>query len=262
MHRLTGLLPSALVLPALLAPTVFAQVGNPRVDGGAGGARLGRDAANDDDVVEGFNAGLAFFVLAVAVLVIVLLVLRERRRRHARAARERQVAVAAAEAVRDDPAFAPAAVKAAAAELYTELQRAWSDRDDAVLERGLGPELLSDWRRRLKWFEQRGWASERSILEGPRVQYVGLVNLEGTEEDRVTVAITATLLRTARVVSDAADPNLAGAGADDEIAVNEYWTLGRHGDGWRVLAIDGEGTSPYHLSAPIVPRPEPGSAAG
>ena len=42
------------------------------------------------------------------------------------AQRERRVELAAAEAAEDDPAFAPEVVKRAAAELFVEVQRAWT----------------------------------------------------------------------------------------------------------------------------------------
>jgi predicted lipid-binding transport protein (Tim44 family) len=250
MHRLVMLMPPSLVAWALLAPAAFAQ------RGGGYPVGSGRDQRedNDDEVVESFNAGLTFFVLALVALAIAVLVVRRRRRKRARADRERQIARAARMAVRDDPAFAPAAVKSAATALYIEMLRAWSERDEGALERGLGPELLADWRRRLARFERRGWTSEHTIVEGPRVGYVGLVNNDGIDEDRVTVAISATVNRTVRT---AEGRTLYGEGADHggDVEVSEYWTLARDGDGWRVVSIDDDRTSPYHLSAPIVPLP-------
>ncbi len=49
MLRPAVFVPLSLALLALLAPEAFAQaVGKPDVDGGAAGARAGRDAGNDD----------------------------------------------------------------------------------------------------------------------------------------------------------------------------------------------------------------------
>ena len=238
----------------LEATTAYAQRGRAGYPTGSGRTR---ETNNDDTIVESFNAPAALLACAIIALLIVVVVRRKRRRTRTRSDRERQVRLAAAEAVRDDPAFAPTAVKAAAAALYTELQRAWSDLDDGALERGLGPELLADWRRGLQRCERRGWIAERAIVEGPRVAYVGLVNHEGEEDDRVTVAITATVNRTVRSLTDEpVDDERAGPYGDVE--VTEYWTLARYGDAWRVVVIDGAQTAPYYLSAPIVPRPEPG----
>lgn len=238
-----------IAVAAVGAATAYAQRGGPYGSGG-------KEPNNDDAVVESFNLrGLV--VLVVIALAIAVLVTRHRRRKHARVDRERRVAAAAREAARDDPAFAPAAVKAAAAALFTDLQRAWSERDDEALERRLGPELLAGWRRSLKRLERRGQRSQRLIVDGPRVSYVGLVNREGTEEDRATVAIEAVVQQVVRGTAD--DGALV---SNAHVTVNAYWTLGRDGDGWRVLAIDGEQTAPHYLNTPIVPLPEPEDGAG
>jgi hypothetical protein len=102
----------------------------------------------------------------------------------------------------------------------------------------------------LKGYAQRGWESEREILEGPRVEYVGLVNREGTEEDRVTVAITATLNYIVRDDGGGTvDP--ADAPVQGDVAISEYWTLARDANGWRAVAIENEEQGAHRLAEPI-----------
>ena len=50
-----------------------------------------------------------------------------------------------------------------------DIQRAWSERDDAALERMLGADLLVEWRRRLADFASKGWVNEVAIRRGPEV---------------------------------------------------------------------------------------------
>lgn len=84
------------------------------------------------------------------------------------------VELASAEAAEDDPAFAPDVVRPAAANLFREIQRAWSAQDKQRLARLVGQDLLTEWGRRLRDFKRKGWRNEVEILEGPHVEYVGL----------------------------------------------------------------------------------------
>jgi predicted lipid-binding transport protein (Tim44 family) len=177
------------------------------------------------------------------------------RRAKARAARDVRVTTASAEAAEDDPAFAALAVKASAGALYVDVQRAWSERDDGALARMLGPDLLVEWRRRLADFEHKGWVNEVSIRDGPKVEYVGLVNREGAVEDRVTVSITATLHSVVRTTDGDIITRDEDDDADGELDVCEYWTLARDGDAWRLISIEQEAEGSHHLDAPIVATP-------
>jgi predicted lipid-binding transport protein (Tim44 family) len=257
--------PSALLgiaLLALLAPEVLAQAGggSSGFGGGGGGGGGGGSSGGGGSGGSGGGSPLLFFVFIVLFAGFVLFGIVQarivkRRRAQARAERDARVTTASAEAAEDDPAFAADAVKTAAAALYGALQRAWSERDDAALERMLGPDLRVEWRRRLADFAQKGWVNEVKILKGPDVRYAGLVNREGTGEDRVTVSIAATLHSTVRTSTGETIFRDEDSDRDGEIEVFEYWTLGRSGEGWRLLSIEQEGEGEHHLRAEIVTAP-------
>jgi predicted lipid-binding transport protein (Tim44 family) len=94
------------------------------------------------------------------------------------------------------------------------------------------------------------------VLDGPEVRYVGVVNREGEDEDRVVVLLSA---RLRDVVVDAGGnvlPNEEG-----EVArISEYWTLGKRAGDWVVVSIEQEREGAHNLSAPIVAAPEHDSA--
>ena len=72
--------------------------------------------------------------------------------------RERRVELAAAEAADENPIFGPTAVRGAGAQLFTDIQLAWSSDDRMALRGLITPELLVEWERRLDDFERKGLA--------------------------------------------------------------------------------------------------------
>jgi predicted lipid-binding transport protein (Tim44 family) len=261
--RVAALLALSLVVLAFVAPEVLAQAGGGSSGfgggggggGGSGGGGGGGGGSGDDDF--GVLDALIFIVLMFFFLGIPATI-RRRRSRRAREQRDVRVTTASAEAAEDDPAFAADAVKAQAATLYADVQRAWSERDDAALERMLGDDLLVEWRRRLADFASKGWVNEVTIQRGPEVNYVGLVNREGDDQDRVTVAISAGLHSVVHTSDGAVVKRDEDADEDGVIEVCEYWTLARCGDGpggWRLVSIEQEQEGTHHLDAPIVAAP-------
>lgn len=165
------------------------------------------------------------------------------------ARRRRRVELAAAEAAEEDPAFAPDAVQARAAELFTEIQRAWS-RGDRIALRGLvAPGLLAEWERRLDDFERRGWQNRVEVLEPPRVAYVGL-HRPGPEGGQVVVRIDA---RLRDYVIDSSGKRLKRSGRFTETArIREFWRLQRRGGHWVLAGIEQGSEGSHELSERIV----------
>ena len=281
--RLAALLAVAIAALGLLAPIVLAQAGGGSSGfgggggagggggggGGFGGGSGGTGGSSDDDGETTIFDVLLFLVVAAFFFGIPTW-LRQRTRagkerwtfarmrrkyRDARRERDRQVTLASLAAAEDDPAFAAALVKPQAASLYTDIQRAWSERDDAALERMLGPDLLAEWRRRLADFARKGWVNEVAITRGPDVEYIGLVNREGDAKDRVTVAISAQLHSVVRTDGGEIINRDVDRDRDGKIEVCEYWTLARNGDGWRLDSIQQEMEGAHLLNAAIVPAP-------
>jgi predicted lipid-binding transport protein (Tim44 family) len=175
---------------------------------------------------------------------------RIRKRRRRRAAR---VHLAAAEAAGDDAYFAADAVSADAAELHRAIVTAWTARDRDALARHLGPDLLTEWVRRLDDLDRRGWHNVCEVQQPSEVEYLGLTNREDDAEDRVVVRLTAHLRD---VVIDRNGNIIKRNEEDDEFtSLAEYWTLARAGDGWILNSIEQDSEGAHQLDAPIVASP-------
>lgn len=275
----------ALVLTALavlvLAPAALAAAGGGSAGFSAGGGGGGFSGGG------GGGGGKAFFVflifraiidLTIATHGVFLLVLlgaaaiwwvmnrgvpgfmaywgahQRQGRAHRRASRRRQrrVELAAAEAEDENPIFGPTAVREAGAQLFADIQSAWS-ADNRVALRGLiTPELLTEWERRLDDFERKGW---RNIVEPsgpPNVEYIGLMRRERGHEDldRVVIRIEAKLRD---YVVDSRGQHIKREGAFTEsVRMREYWTLERRGEHWVLASIESGAEGEHSLQDRIV----------
>ena len=179
---------------------------------------------------------------------------RAARRRVAK--RQRRVELAAAEAAEADPQFAPDAVRSATAQLFKNIQQAWSSDDRKRLRTLVGPDLMKEWDRRLDDFSRRGWHNRVEVLEEPTVEYVSLVH-RGTAEDHVVVRIQA---RLRDYVEDRAGARIKRAGRlSQTVNVREYWTLLRSrdqaGQPWTLGSIEQGAEGRHALEEQIVAMP-------
>jgi predicted lipid-binding transport protein (Tim44 family) len=223
----------------------FGGGGGGGYSGGGGGAYRGGAG----------GGGLAVFLVIVVgfVLFALLTGLHVRRLRKRREARRRQVELASAAAADDDPELAEDAVVQAVERVFRDAQAAWDACDDAALARLLEPDLLVEWRRRLADFASRGWHNCVEVLDVASVEYLGLVNREGEDQDRVTCRITASLRD---YVEDAAGVRLMRNGQPHErVTLTEYWTLGRRDGEWVVASIESDAEGAHVLDEPIVATP-------
>ena len=212
----------------------------------------GRDGAGGGDVDPVFLAVIGGLVL----LVVLVLAVRLAVMRRLRGKRVRQVELAAVEAAEEDGRFAPERVRAAAEELYRQVQQAWDQRDRARLAVLLGRDLLVEWERRLDDFDGKGWHSRVEVLGDVQVEYVGLTNREGTADDRVVIYVEALLkayVETREGLVRRISRN--DASDDDTIRLGQYWTLGARDERWVLLSIEERSEGEHHLSAPIVGVP-------
>jgi predicted lipid-binding transport protein (Tim44 family) len=173
------------------------------------------------------------------------------------ATRERRVELAAAEAAEDDPAFAPDAVRSAAADLFRDVQLAWDDRDRAELQKLLGPDLLREWNRRLDDFQRRGWHNRVQLLEPATVDYVSLVHRGQPGTDQVVVRIQA---RMRDFVEDQQGKHIKRTGHMTEtVRLREFWTLLRTGAGaerpWILGSIEQGAEGRHALQDQLVASP-------
>jgi predicted lipid-binding transport protein (Tim44 family) len=169
------------------------------------------------------------------------------RARRKTANRERRVELAAAVAAEEDPAFAPDAVRANATALFMQIQAAWSRGDRAALARMVGPDLLTEWDRRLDDLARRGWDNHVEVLGEPTVEYVGLDAPTG----RVTVRVEAKLRD---YVTDRYGNHMHRAGRLSEtVRLREFWTLQQGKNGrWMLTSIEQGAEGTHVLDEQIV----------
>ena len=251
----------------VLAPEAFAAAGGGSAGFGGGGEGGGGGGHGSGFAIYlllqllfriallGHGLG-ALFLVALALLYFLLTRVVPHARnsgatgRHARrrtAKRERKVELAAAVAAEEDPAFAPDAVRANATALFKQVQDAWSRGDRAKLSRLVGPDLLTEWERRLDDLDRRGWDNRVEVLGEPTVEYVGLDAPTG----RVTVRIEAKLRD---YLTDRYGNHMHRAGRLSEIVrLREFWTL-QHGENgrWILTSIEQGAEGAHVLDEDIV----------
>jgi predicted lipid-binding transport protein (Tim44 family) len=240
--------------------------------GGGGGGDFGGGGSDGDG--EGGGSPIVFFIVLAVFLLLFSLGMARRSglfaravsaardlvarplsavRRKLRRGRVRQVELAAAEAAEDDERFSPERVRSAAEELFREAQLAWDARDTARLATLLGSDLRVEWERRLADFDRKGWHSRVEVLGDVQIDYVGLTNREGDNEDRVIVLIEAPLRA---YVKDREGRKIYRRGeSDDTIRLSQYWTLGLHEGRWILLSIEERSEGEHHLAEPIIGSP-------
>jgi len=219
--------------------------------GGGGGGGFGGGGAG----TAGGGASI-FTILLIVVLVLALGLAsawQAHRYRKRRAERVRATELAAAEAATDDADFDPETVRTAAAALFIDIQRHWSANDIAALEPLVGADLMVEWRRRLEDFRRKGWHNRCEPTAHPSVEYVGLVNREGEDEDRVVVRIHARL--DDYVVDQHGNTIMKDGERDPSTVLTEWWTLHPPGDRWRLLSIEAEAEGRHHLESELIAVP-------
>src|SRR5438067_895916 len=185
----------------LVAPSALARGGGGSAGFGGGGGGRGFGGGGGGGFYGGGtgSGGAAVFgILVAVVLIIVFGVYISRRmtvlrREREVSRREHRVEPAAAVAAEDDAAFASDTVHEEAAELFFDIQDAWDANDRGRLQQLVGPELWTEWKRRLDHFDHMQWRNRVQPIGQPKVKYVGLHNVADDREDRVVVAIEATL---------------------------------------------------------------------
>jgi predicted lipid-binding transport protein (Tim44 family) len=223
--------------------------------GGGGGGGFGGGGSYGGG---GTGSALVAVVIVLLVLGFFLFAAVSAGVAHARYTRKRRERVKAVkqasyEAAEDDAWFAADAVEADATTLFATVQGAWDARDRDKLASLVGHDLMVEWTRRLDDFDSKGWHNRVSIISGPRVEYVGMVNREDDAEDRVVVRIEATLRDVCETESGTV---ITHSGSTSETsALCEYWTLARTGDHWTVASIEQRAEGDHHLDGELVASP-------
>ena len=209
-----------------------------------------------------FTAGVWIALILLVVLIFGggslwarMIVLARRHRVHKR---EHRVEPAAAVAAEDDAMFDTDTVHSQAAQLWLDIQSAWDAGDRQRLQQLVGPELWSEWSRRLDDFDRKGWHNRVEPLGRPKVDYVGLHNEADPSDDRVVVVIEA---KARDYVVTSTGAHITRHGTSHEVVeCFEYWTLAkRESQGavrWILESIEQAREGEHELYAEIVPTPE------
>ena len=174
--------------------------------------------------------------------------------------RGRDVELAAAEAAADDESFAVARVREDAEMLFRAIQAAWSRNDIERLNELVAPELMKEWELRLADFKRKGWRNKIEV-KSVETAYVGLVNREDDEDDRVVVRVSAHL-RDIVVRKGGGVVTRTEAGGSQFVDLREWWTLGKRGGRWTLLSIEQREEGEHHMDAELVAAPEHDSRIG
>lgn len=224
--------------------------------GGGGGGGGGGFSSGGGSSSGGSGGGSIWpFLIFAAIFGAVMLYgwFQVRRLRRKRRERDAQVRLASAEAAQDDAYFAHDEVERDAVALFLAVQHAWSNNDIEALRGMVGNDLMVEWERRLRDFAGKGWRNVCQVHGAPELHYVGLVNREDDDEDRVTVHLTATM---DDYVLDRAGKKITHNESDSERRVlEEYWTLARRGDRWMLASIEQDAEGHHHLDAEIIASP-------
>jgi predicted lipid-binding transport protein (Tim44 family) len=269
----------------LLAPTAFGAAGG-GTSGFGGGGGGGGGFSGGGGSSGGFGggggtgsagdagAGFLIFVGLIFLIVILVVVVGLMRRAYMRAdaaadearfrfrqrKRGRDVELAAAEAAGDDEAFAVARVREDAELLFRAIQAAWSRNDIERLKQFVAPDLMKEWELRLADFRRKGWRNKVDV-ESVEAAYVGLVNREDDQDDRVVVRIAARVsdyvVRKGGGVVTRTD-----SGGSQQVNLREWWTLGKRDGKWILLSIEQREEGEHHMGSELVAAPEHDSRIG
>src|SRR5215218_3393740 len=217
--------------------TVLAQAGGGSSGfgggGGGGGGSFGGGGSSGTGSGDPIVVVIFFGLFGLFLLYLVIHSARYRRKLRERGERVR---TASAEAAEDDAYFASDELERHAGTLFRAAQMAWDARDRAALAQLVGPDLLVEWNRRLDDFDRKHWHNRVEVLAEPEMRYVGITNREDDAEDRAVVRITASLRS---YVQDGNGRRIMRKGEkDDEITLEEYWTLARRDGQWMVQSIE------------------------
>ena len=168
--------------------------------------------------------------------------------------RGRQVELAAAEAAGDDESFAVARVREDGEMLFRAIQAAWSRNDIERLNELVAPELMKEWELRLADFKRKGWRNKIEV-KSVETAYVGLVNRETDEDDRVVVRVSAHL-RDIVVRKGGGVVTRTESGGSEFVDLREWWTLGKRGGRWTLLSIEQREEGEHHMDSELVAAPE------
>lgn len=245
------------MIAAMALPLILAQAGGGSSSyGGGGGGGGGFSGGGGSYGGGGSGEGdpvVFLFIVGALLLFIAWNVLKAARLAKKRRDRVARTVTASAAAADDDAWFAADAVQADAAVLYRAVQKAWHERDRERLRELIGGDLLIEWGHRLDDFDAKGWHNQVQVRSGPQVEYVGIVNREDDEHDRVCVRMSSTMRSV--VVDDSGAVLKKNDSDSEELDVAEYWTLEREADRWIVVSIEQDEEGAHNLESELVTSP-------
>jgi predicted lipid-binding transport protein (Tim44 family) len=119
---------------------------------------------------------------------------------------------------------------------------------------------MKEWELRLADFRRKGWRNKVDV-KSVEAAYVGLVNREDDQDDRVVVRIAARV--SDYVVSKGGGVvTRTDSGGAKEVDLREWWTLGKRDGKWILLSIEQREEGEHHMASELVAAPEHDSRIG
>jgi hypothetical protein len=145
--------------------------------------------------------------------------------------------------------YGVSAVTDAAERLFTQMYSAWDAGDKERLARISDPDLMADWNKRLDGYAADGKRQRVQVLNGPRLDYVSLMADRGL----VRLRVRASLRRGFEPVNrNRREVRKRPVGA--KAAIEEFWTLSRLGDGWKLYSTRPRRFRDEYTSERIIPE--------
>ena len=226
--------------------------------GGGGGGAEGAAAASRAAAAAGAGSGGSPLILIVVFAFAALFVLfglfkaaQLRKRRRQRVAR---VELASAEAAGDDAYFAADSVKAEAAALHRAIVAAWTGATATRSLAMLGPDLLTEWVRRLDDFERKGWHNDCELAQRARRSSTSASSTART----TTTTASSCASRRCCATSSSTPPAACSSATRRTTSSPRSPSTGRSAapsERWMLLSIEQDSEGAHHLDAPIVASP-------
>jgi hypothetical protein len=218
MHRrIARLLVPAVALVIAFAPDALARAGGGRNGGGS---------------------GILYLILLPFFIAYALYV------NHRINKKRKQTEAAIGRMAAKDSAWEKEKLEVMVREDFFVIEQAWCDRNYALLQGRLGPELFGEWHAQLEAMRKQGHSNVMEGLSLQSVRFVDAKDYPGADRDEFEVCIDASAVdytideKTGGIVDSNTGSRRAAANKEKKReSFREFWTYRRQGSIWRLRRI-------------------------
>lgn len=131
-------------------------------------------------------------------------------------------------------------------DMFFAVQRSWIERDPAIAEPVLTPQLAARQRLRIEGLVRQ---HRIHMLENPLIEDLDFVEAADTPAPRVVARLELSMVET---ITDTRTGAVVAGAPRRKITRVEYWVLIRHGDAWCLADVEMQDEGGRHLAAPLV----------